>query len=172
MQLSNDTSKTDCLKLALLIYKAGQAWIGSGTPNQQDDNSGKFINGLLGGLTEFSSVSLTGRTPSDPNYRVGVFRAPRDPYYANSFRDTGFAEQFAYGTNEVRHFVGFLAAGYGLGIPGGLAALALHPNRNPKAVALGEKAIDLGGNFFGDYKRLAQDVWHQVCGQSGDLNLP
>ena len=39
-------------------------------------------------------------------------------------------------------------------------------------VGLGLVATALGSGFDGDYKMLAQDVWHRVCGQSSDLNIP
>jgi hypothetical protein len=150
------------LKLALLVYKAGQVW----------GSSDKIVHGLLNGLTEWATSSQSAH--SDPDYRVGVMR--NDDYYADSFKDTGFIKSFAYGTNEVRHFVAFLAAGFDWGLLGGRYAVRTHTNQDPRAVALGREAVDLGAtfssDFSGDYKKLAQDVWHRVCGQSSNLNLP
>ena len=157
-QLLNDQTKSDCLKLAHLIYKAGQVSAG---------NDDRTVSTLLNGLTELGSISLSGTTRSDPNYQVGVFGS------------TGFRPEFRDTTpgsgNQVRHFVGFFAAGYSVGIPLGAVAVYLNEGSISSSnadVALGEKAASLGGNFFGDYKRLAQDVWHEVCGESSNLNLP
>ena len=163
----------DCTKLVLLIKKAGELWIGSGTPEQQDANSSKFINGLLAGLTEYSSISLSGRTDSDPNYRVGVFT--RDSHYGGGFRDSGFIKGFQDRSNQVRHFIAYLASGFSLGIPAADAALYYNENTTNSAVpdvGLGEKAASLGGNFFGDSQKLAQDVYHEVCGKSGAPKFP
>jgi len=165
-QLLNDTSKSDCLKLALMIYKAGQVWGGSDTFH----NSDKIVDGLLAGLTEFSSIGLTGTTASDPNYRVGVT--------GQRFGTSGFKPEYQdyepASENQVRHFVGFFAAGYSVGVPLGDVAVYLNEGtvRRTADVRLGEMASSLGGNFFGNYKQLAQDVWHDVCGQSSNLNLP
>src|SRR5438309_10250999 len=75
--LSWDGRKTDCLKLALLIYKAGQVFGGS---NPFSDSGSGIIHGLMSGLTEYTEVNLGGREgPSDRNYRVGVFG--NDPHY-------------------------------------------------------------------------------------------
>lgn len=134
-------------------------------------NSDKIVNGLLAGLTEFSSVGFTGTTPSDPNYRVGVYGKPR-------FGTSGFKPEYQDyepgSENQVRHFVGFFAAGSSVGVPGGDVGVYLNEGtiRSTPDVLLGEKASSLGGNFFGNYKKLAQDVWHDVCGQSSNLNLP
>jgi RHS repeat-associated protein len=168
-QLLADSSMSNCLKLSLMIYKAGQVWGGS----DAFQNSGNIINGLLAGLTEFSSVSFSGRTSSDSNYRVGVFAS--DPYFGGGFHASGFSGQFSDPSNQVRHFTAYLATGYSLGIPAAYAALYANEGTSSSSVpdvALGEVAASLGGNFFGDFRQLAQDVWHQVCGQSSDLSLP
>jgi hypothetical protein len=104
---------------------------------------------------------------------VGVFRG--ETHYGGGFHDSGFKTEFQDRSNQVRHFVAYLAAGFSLGIPVADAALYSQENStdsNVPDVGLGEKAVSLGGNFFGDYKGLAQDVWHDVCGRSGDLSLP
>jgi hypothetical protein len=169
--LSNQRGESgynDCLSLALLIYKAGQVW---------EHSASGIVNGLFNGLTERG-----GRfTSSDPNYRVGVFR--RDPYYEKSFGYSGFNGTYQGGAfapdpdspNQVRHFVGWLAAGY-LGITRADTRERLYNSeggeRDPTKsvdVALGLAAIELGENFRGDYKKLAQDVWHNICGERGDL---
>jgi hypothetical protein len=166
VQLSNDKSQTDCLKLALLVYKAGQVWGGDATV------------GLLGGLTEFSAILPGTLPPSDPNYRVGVY--VKDTYYASSFEGSGFLPQFIKPdephSNRIRHFVAYLAAGQAA--PDALARRALHNSegtrdpRNPD-VALGEAAIQMGSHMKNfDYRQLAQDVWHNICGQTSNLNLP
>ena len=144
-----------------MIYKAGQVAGG---------NADRTVSTLLNGLTEFSSVSFTGTTPSDPNYRVGVT--------GQRFGTSGFKPEYQDydpgSENQVRHFTGFFAAGYSVGVPLGDVAVYLNEGavRRTPDVALGEKASSLGGNFFGNYKQLAQDVWHDVCGQSSNLNLP
>jgi hypothetical protein len=99
LQLSNNGQPDDCLKLALLAYKAGQVF------------PGNAISGLLEGLTERSG--LTGE--SDPNFRVGVLR--RDTHFGNSFGAGGFIPMFQDNPpgNQVRHFVGWFAAGAFLG---------------------------------------------------------
>jgi hypothetical protein len=158
------------MKLALLIYKAGQVFGGS---NPSDFSGRDIIHGLMAGLTEFSQVNLGGPEPSNANYRVGVFR--RDPHFGGSFGDSGFIPQFQDGSNQVRHFVGYLGAGFGVGST--LANRGLYSQEgteNPRDpdVGLGLAATDQGSRFNGNYKQLAQDVWHRVCGQSGDLKLP
>ena len=101
---------------------------------------------------------------------VGVFIS--DPYFENSFGDTGFRADFQDGSNQVRHFVGWFAAGF-------LVTPAVAKNRlynsegtnsvlNPD-VALGLLAIDLGSSFNGNAKQLAQDIWHKACGETSNL---
>ena len=159
---------SDCLGLALLIYKAGQIW----------SDAGPVVNGLLGGLTEFSDIgAFGGRPPSDPNYRVGVLR--RDPYYERGFGTSGFKREFQDvppSDNQVRHFVFYFAAGFKLG--GTASRYGLSRNENPydasnPEVALGWAAIDAGGKLKGgNYRDVAQIVWHEICGGRGDLRLP
>jgi hypothetical protein len=143
-----------------MIYKAGQVAGG---------NADRTVSTLLNGLTEWASV--TGSAQSDPNYRVGVYGQPR-------FGTSGFKPEYQDyepgSENQVRHFVGFFAAGSSVGVPLGDVAVYLNEGTvcPTPDVLLGEKASSLGGNFFGNYKKLAQDVWHDVCGQSSNLNLP
>jgi hypothetical protein len=170
-KLSKDKSISDCLKLALMIYKAGQAFGGN---NPAGDGGRDIINGLMSGLTEYTRVALGGREgPSDSNYRVGVFT--RDPHYGGGFGDSGFASHMQDGSNQVRHFIFYLGAGWGVGSTlanqGLYRAEGTRDPRNPD-VGLGQIGTDLGTHFNGNYKQLAQDVWHRVCGQSGTLNLP
>jgi Tol biopolymer transport system component len=172
-QLSNKTSFTnDCQKLALLIYKAGQVW--------GRDGSDAIVTGLLSGLTELSSIGRTGTTLSDPNFRVGVLST--DPHFARSFDQRGFNGSYDGGgfindfrDNQVRHFVGWFAAGYSTDWAFAEAALFAQEgtlrNRDPD-VALGRAGISLGGSFSGDFRKLAQDVWSQICGEKTALNLP
>lgn len=168
-ELSQNDKITDCLKLALMIYKAGQVF----GPNSHDSGRG-IMRGLMAGLTDWTAVNLGGREgPSDRNYRVGVYRS--DPHYAGGFGDSGFARHFQDDSNQVRHFVFYLGAGYGL--PQTAARYGLHREEgtnNPRVadVGLGWVGIDLGNHFDGNYRQLAQDVWRRVCGQSSSLNLP
>jgi hypothetical protein len=169
--LSRNKNIDDCQKLALLIYKAGQAFGGN---NPSEFSGRNIIQGLMSGLTEYTQVNLGGREgPSDQNYRVGVFT--RDPHYGGGFADTGFASGFRDGSNQVRHFTFYLGAGWGIGST--LANRGLYRaegTNNPQVpdVGLGLVGTDLGSRFNGNYKQLAQDVWHRVCGQSSNLNLP
>jgi len=168
--LSKNKSIDDCQKLALMIYKAGQVFGGA---NPFSDSGRGIIHGLMSGLTEYSEVNLGGREPSDPNYRVGVFT--RDPHYGGGFGASGFAAQFVDPSNQVRHFVGYLGAAWGIGET--LANRALYNlegtnNPNVPDVALGQVGTYLGSRFNGNYRQLAQDVWHRVCGQSSNLSLP
>lgn len=165
--LSKNKNIDDCQKLALMIYKAGQVFGGG---EYSDRN---IIHGLMSGLTEYTEVNLGGREgPSDRNYRVGVFR--NDPHYGGGFGDTGFASG-QDSSNQVRHFTFYLGAGYGIGST--LANRGLYRaegTNDPRVpdVGLGQIGTDLGTHFNGNYKQLAQDVWHRVCGQSSNLNLP
>jgi YD repeat-containing protein len=171
-KLSNDKSITDCNKLALLIYKAGQVF---GGKNSFDYSGRDIVHGLMAGLTEYTAVTLGGRSgPSTPDFRVGVFR--RDPHYGSGFADTGFDGRFTDGSNQVRHFIFYFGAGYGIGET--LANEGLYSEegtrngeRNPD-IALGWEGTKRGARFQGDYRGLAQDVWRHVCGQSTPLNLP
>jgi hypothetical protein len=127
----------------------------------------------MAGLTEYTLVAFGGREgPSDPNYRVGVFT--RDPHYGGGFGDSGFASG-QDGSNQVRHFTFYLGSGWGIGSAlanrGLYGAEGAHDPRVPD-VGLGQQGTDLGSHFNGNYKQLAQDVWHRVCGQSSDLKLP
>jgi hypothetical protein len=69
----------------------------------------------MAGLTEYKRVTLGGRQgPSDPNFRVGVFG--RDRYFAGGFHDSGFDVRFRdAGGNQVRHFIFYFGAGFGIG---------------------------------------------------------
>jgi hypothetical protein len=169
--LSKNKSISDCQKLALMIYKAGQVFGGS---NPFSDSGSGTIHGLMAGLTEYTRVASGGREgPSNPNYRVGVFT--HDTHYGGSFGDSGFSAGFQDGSNQVRHFTFYLGAGWGIGST--LANQGLYREErtnNPQVadVGLGLAATDLGSRFNGNYKQLAQDVWHRVCGQSSNLNLP
>jgi hypothetical protein len=140
----------------------------------------------MAGLTEIGN-RFGGA--SDPKFRVGVLKT--DPYYAQSFGQRGFNGTYNGGgfvngaqpnDNQVRHFVGWLAAGYYHG--NGLTSYMMDVKEqlyrseggdrsvsNPD-VALGLIGIELGTNFRGNYSQLAQDVWHRVCGESNDLQLP
>ncbi|MFY9556612.1 MAG: hypothetical protein WAV47_18015, partial [Blastocatellia bacterium] len=158
----------DCLALSLLISKAGQLW---------GDSALGVVNGLLGGLTEFSDIGpLGGRTPSDPNYRVGVVRP--DTYYENGFGARGFKAEFQQtgpGENQVRHFAFYFAAGFKLGSAAarfGLSRSEDPYNANNPDVALGWAAIDAGEKLKGgNYRDVAQIVWHEICGGAGNLRL-
>ena len=171
--LSNDPSQSDCLKLALLVYKAGQIW-GNGDRDTHQ-LAGSIANGLLNGLTEWASV--TGDAHSDPNYRAGVMRNDPNGNYARSFGDTGFLPQFAYGTNEVRHFIAFVASGESLGLAGGYGAVRQYipgsSTTDQKRIALGDIGVQIGVDlrFYG-FRSAAQEIWQRVCGQNSDLNLP
>ncbi len=173
-QLSHNRGMRDCMKLALMIYKAGQVWGGGGADS--------IVGGLLRGLTEFSAIGHDGGSPSDPNFRVGVMRSDPQGNYAASFGQQGFNGRYGGGgfinpfpDNQVRHFVGWFGAGYSVNSAYAEAALfgqeGTLRNRDPD-VALGRAGIALGGSFRGDFKKLAQDVWTQICGEKGALNLP
>ena len=158
LQLSTNGQSNDCLKLALLAYKAGQVFSDP-------------IGGLLSGLTERSGITGT----SDPNYRVGVLQA--DPYYGNSFTGSGFLPQFSDPGNQVRHFVGWFAAGAYLTPRGARGQLYDQEGTSSSAdpdVALGHQAINMGFEFSktGDFRALSQAIWRDVCGGKGELKLP
>jgi RHS repeat-associated protein len=159
LQLSTNGQPNDCLKLALLAFKAGQVF------------GADAIGGLLRGLTE--RAGLTG--DSDPNFRVGVFR--RDPFFGNGFGDTGFLPMFQDNSNQVRHFVGWFAAGAYLGPRYARRRLYQEEgtsSMNNPDVALGMLAINMGWEFSksGDHRALAQAIWRDVCGGQGQLQLP
>jgi hypothetical protein len=164
--LSGNGDSNDCLKLALMVYKAGQAW--GGDPI-------RVVSGLLNGLTERAGVF----GDSDPNYRVGVMR--RDTYYGNSFASGGFLPQYQGppGDNQVRHFVAWFGAGFN--VPSVLARQQLYSQegtsdpRDPD-VALGLAGIELANDYdignYDSYKDLAQRIWRDICGGKGALKLP
>jgi len=164
--LSGNGEDDDCLKLALLVYKAGQAW--GGDPI-------RVVSGLLNGLTERAGVF----GDSDPNYRVGVMR--RDYYYGNSFGSGGFLPQYQGPPrdNQVRHFIAWFGAGFN--IPSVLARQALYSEertsdpRDPE-VALGLAGIQMANDYdignYDSYKDLAQRVWREICGRKDGLKLP
>jgi YD repeat-containing protein len=161
VQLSTNGDPNDCRKLALLAYKAGQVF---------SDNT---VSGLMNGLTEIGDVT---QSSSDPNYRVGVLR--RDPYFGNGFGTGGFLTQFQDHSpgsqNQVRHFVGWFAAGAFLPPPVARRQLWDQEgtrNWNNPDVALGQQAINMGYNFSktNDGKALAEAIWRDVCGGKGKL---
>jgi len=163
IQLKGNPIVSDCEALARLAYKAGQVAQGAD----------EITRILSGGLTEFSNITwLRGRTASDAYYRVGVFRS--DPHYNGGFGSSGFLAQYS-GDNQVRHFVGWFAAGSLLNETA--ATFALY-RTEPGAeaddpdIVLGLAAIKLGASFNGDARQLAQTIWHEICGQESDLNLP
>jgi hypothetical protein len=133
-------------------------------------------------LTEWSSVGFNGRTPSDPQYRVGVYKSDDNTYgnYAKGFGSKGFLPQFAYGTNEVRHFIGFFATGESLGLAAAegsvyyyVGSIAPTSAVDQKRIALGLIGAEMGANLaFSDTQQLSQDIWRRVCGQPNPLNLP
>jgi hypothetical protein len=105
-------SITDCLKLALMVYKAGQVFGGA---NPFTDNGRAIIRGLMSGLTEYSAVRLGQLEESDRNYRVGVFKGgPQygDPHFGGGFLDSGFASAFQDHSNQVRHVLPWRWLGY------------------------------------------------------------
>ena len=72
---------SDCEMAARVVYVAGLL-----THSSQDH--GDTMRLLLGAVTEFSDIGFfSGRTPSDPNSRVGVYRT--DPNYNGGFGDSG-----------------------------------------------------------------------------------
>jgi RHS repeat-associated protein len=158
-QLLNNGKDNDCLKLALLVYKAGQIW--------GDRGAGAIINGLLSQLTEITSTTYGRRNASDPNFRVGVEEPGR------TFGQSGFRQEFQdrESPNQVRHFIAYLALGYA---EPRLLADAIAAGRdlnNQPDRALGYVGNRLGNEFKGDYEKLAQDIWYDVCGQASRLNL-
>ena len=154
-QLLNNGADNDCLKLALLVYKAGQIW--------GDQGAGGIIDGLLSQLTEITSTTYGRRNASDPNFRVGVEGPGR------TFGYSGFKREFQdqESPNQVRHFIAYLALGYTEPVRLGADGIAYlrDPNNQPDR-DLGYVGNRLGNEFRGDYERLAQDIWYEVCGQS------
>lgn len=130
------------------------------------------IHGLLNGLTEISDAFGNS---SDPNYRVGVLT--RDTYYGNGFGGSGFLPKFSDPSNQIRHFVGWFAAG--AYHPGPVARRLLYSqegtrNQNDPDVALGLQAINMGIEFSKtkDHRALAKGIWRDVCGGNTPLQLP
>lgn len=159
-QLSNNTALFDCHKLVLMMSKAAKLW----------GNDRDAVYGLLNGLTELSGI-LGGN--SDRNYRVGVLA--RDPHYARSFGDSGFRGDyqgygFRDGSNQVRHFIGWYAAGNLVG--GRIATNQLYEVEGTNSltnpdVALGVIAIELGSTLgFGNtIEGQLASIWRNVCGE-------
>jgi hypothetical protein len=161
---------SDCEKLARLVFKAGQAF----GPVQG-------VLGLLNGLTEVGGPGGPLSGSSDPQYRVGVFKS--DPYYEDSFSDDGFLPLYQdpdpYSNNQVRHFVGWFAAGNMLGnnsfTRGQLYSAEGTDDPDNPDVALGLAALQMGQSFGLDYPldfaQLAQNIWHSICGGTTNLKL-
>jgi hypothetical protein len=160
-QLLNDDRTWDCLKLSLLIYKAGQVTGG---------DADKTISILLEGLTELSTLRPP-RQASDPNFRVGV-----DGSAGRTFGQTGFRQDFQdqESPNQVRHFIAYLALGYRS--PQNIASDAIAWGRDPNNQPdkdLGYAGIRLGSRYRGNYKQLANDTWNGICGQTAtNLQFP
>jgi hypothetical protein len=173
-----DKDLTDCEKLVRMVAKAGEIW----------PDKGDMVRGLLAGLTDLANITWYGGiTHSDPNYRVGVFS--EDVNYLGGFSDTGFKSTYVDpdrdSANQVRHFVGWFAAGY-LG-PDFFARREL---RNQEStgdladIALGDAAIGLGDAFRSSVfarptlspnsqaQALAQRIWHDICGGTRDVKFP
>jgi YD repeat-containing protein len=183
VSLAKNKDVTDCMKLALLVYKAGQLATNgaAGATGVQQENLARI---LLGGLTEFSDIrplhSMIGAAPfagSSKEYRVGVYQD--DTYGLPSFGGSGFKSDFlkptSPGSNRVRHAAFYLAAGTLLFPP--LAAAKLREaegglEENKPDVALGDAAIQMSATYGGNYRSLAQSVWHDLCGQTSNLKLP
>ena len=144
-------------------------------PTKTAASANTIAQAIFSTLTEFSSISITGqRTPSDPNYRVGVYT--RDPYYGGGFHDTGFREEFRDGSNQVRHFAGWFAAGYLFGDYGRVKNQLYQQegtsDPHDADVGLGLAAIEIGASFGGNRTALSRDIWNKVCGQSGEPPNP
>ena len=171
---------TDCEKLARIAFKAGELYPHKMLPRGDvDPNPDPVVRAIFSTLTEFSSISITGqRTPSDRNYRVGVING--DPYYGGGFGQSGFRTQFLDRTpgsqNQVRHFAGWLAAGYTFGDLGAVRNRLYQAegtsNPNDPDVALGLAAIQIGASFGGNRMQLTQDIWNKICGGGGRLSVP
>jgi hypothetical protein len=166
-RLLADRTKTDCLKLALMAYKAGQV--------EQGSSATVKVEVLLSTLTEYQWFYFrqpSSQPQSDPAFRVGI-----QPPELGGFADTGFKDEFKDTGNQVRHFVASFAAGYIFGIPAADAVTwireSLYRSGNQPDAALGYLGASLGGFFgAGDTTRLAQDIWLQACGQTTPLQLP
>jgi YD repeat-containing protein len=159
-QLLNDERGSDCLDLALLIYKAGQVWSGNG-------GADAIITGLLEQLTERTSM-LPGGAASDPNFRVGV--GPDEPTWGQS----GFRREFLdqESPNQVRHAVAYLALGYRSPLLVASDSIAWGRDiHNQPDKDLGYAANKLGSRFKGDYKKLANDFYNQICERGKHFNL-
>jgi hypothetical protein len=171
---------TDCEKLARIAAKAGELYPRTSLPRgESDPNPGPVATAIFSTLTEFSSISISGqRTPSDPNFRVGVFR--NDTYYGGGFGQSGFRPEFVETgsgpNNQVRHFVGWFAAGYTFGDYGRVRDRLYQAegtnNPNDPDVALGLAGIQIGASFGGNRMQLTQDIWNKVCGGTGRLSVP
>ncbi len=149
--------------MAGLVYKAGQVTGG---------DADRTVSMLLNQLTEWSSV--TGSTLSDPNYRVGVGRPGTDLGWGQNGFQSEYQDRDPNSMNQVRHFAFYLSAGHQLGI-GAVSGLYLHEGSISSSngdVRLGEVAIQWGADFDGNYRKLAQDIWHDLCGQQSSMNLP
>jgi len=166
-QLLADRSKTDCEKLALMAYKAGDV-----APNS---SATVKVQVLLNTLTEYEWLYPGPQIVlphSDPAFQIGI----QSPQHGG-FGDTGFKREYADTGNQVRHFVASFAAGYIFGIPAADTVTwvreKLFPNGSQEDVDLGYLAASLGGFFgAGDHVKLARDIWSQVCGQTTPLQLP
>jgi hypothetical protein len=168
-QLLDDRTKTDCEKLALLAYKAGQVTL--------NNSSLVTVEVMLGTLTEYQWFYPNRRDEqplSDPSFQVGIH-----PPTLNGFGDTGFKQEFQDGSNQVRHFVGSFAAGYIFGVSTAnvLTWIQEHTmSLSNKDVALGELAVGFGAAFDvgagGNTVQLAQQIWSYACGQTTPLRIP
>ena len=178
--LLGNKSLTDCERLVRIVQKAGELYPHRMLPRGDvDPNPRPVVQAIFSTLTEFSSISITGqRTPSDPNFRVGVFR--NDTYYGGGFGQSGFRTEFQENgpgpQNQVRHFAGWFAAGYTFGDYGAVRNRLFQAegtsNPNDPDVALGLVGIEIGASFGGDRLGLARNIWHKVCGQSGEPPKP
>jgi len=118
---------------------------------------------------------VTGSTPSEGRYQVGLGRGGTDLGWGQNGFQPEFKDSDPNGQNQVRHFAFYLAAGYQARLVVAAAGLYSHEGTVSRAnadVALGEVAIQMGHDFTGDYRKLAQDVWHNICGDQSNLNLP
>ena len=97
------------------------------------------------------------------NFWVGVDGPDR------TFGYSGFKQEFQdqESPNQVRHFIAYLALGYTepVRLVADGIAYGRDPNNQPDR-ELGYVGNRLGNEFKGDYERLAQDIWYEVCGQS------
>ncbi len=142
--------RTDCAAMSQIVNEFARATNFNG--EQLASYAGKVLSNGIEFYYHGISVTLV---------------APVEPHYAVPFGDSGFRDAYRDGSNQVRHFAGYFAAGLHYNAETMTAIMAeLRDRGEPPDIALGNLAAALGRQMAGVphmMENVGQAVRSQVC---------